>query len=487
VVALTRREREVAFLVAQGLTNREIAERLFIAERTAEGHVESIRNKLGFHSRTQLAAWVVEQGRVGTTANIASPAGAATAELAARESDTPATATPAIEPTQPKAAVPSLWRRNAHPRAWLAGLVCAVLVAGAVAIALTRGTGTRTFVPLMQTLVGTGVRATSADGAPALSTSLDHPVAVSIGPAGAILFIDGNRVRSATAHGTVATVAGAVDGGDSGDGSAATSARLNSPQALAVRSDGSIFIADTSNNRIRRVDPQGIITTVAGTGDPGFAGDGGPATDAELNGPAGVAIGFGGRVLIADTGNNRIRELSSSGVITTIAGTGDVGYLGDGGPATSAEFDAPEGIAVDAEDSLFIVDSLNDRIRRMDVDGTITTVAGNGARGFGGDGQQGAEAPLNLATGPLSDDGQAIAVDPAGNLFIADALNNRVREVDVHGIIRTVAGNGEAGYSGDQGAATDARLDLPLSVAVGQDGTIYIADSDGSRIRRVSR
>jgi trimeric autotransporter adhesin len=173
-------------------------------------------------------------------------------------------------------------------------------------------------------------------------------------------------------------------------------------------------------------------------------------------------------------------------VITTVAGTGDAGYLGDGGPATSAALDSPQGIVVDVEDNLFIADTLNDRIRRVDVDGLITTVAGNGVRGFSGDGQHATESAINLATGSLNPAGQAIAVDAALDLFISDALNNRIRKVDVHGNISTVVGNGAAGSSGDQGAATDARLYLPLGVAVGLDGAIYIADTDGNRIRRVS-
>jgi sugar lactone lactonase YvrE len=370
---------------------------------------------------------------------------------------------------------------------WLAGLACVALAAGAGTTALVRAHRAPADGPTIQTIAGTGAQASSPDGASALSTSLDHPVAVALEPSGTILLIDGNRIRRVTAQGTVVTVAGTGDSGYAGDGGPATSARLDSPKALAVRSDGSIFIADTLNSRIRRVDRQGIITTVAGTGEPGFSGDDGPATDARLNGPAGVAVGFGGRLLIADTGSNRIRQLSPAGIITTVAGTGDLGYLGDGGPATSAEFDSPQGIVVDAEDDLFIADTRNDRIRRVDVDGIITTVAGNGTRGFAGDGRQATEAAIDLAAGPVSSAGQAVAVDPAGNLFISDALNNRIRRVDVHGVISTVAGNGDAGYAGDQGAATDAGLDLPLGVAVGENGAVYIADTDGNRIRRVSR
>jgi DNA-binding CsgD family transcriptional regulator/streptogramin lyase len=489
VVNLTRREREIASLVAQGLTNREIAERLFIAERTAEGHVESIRNKLGFRSRTQVAAWVVEQDRAESTAGGDRAGAMGRLQPAASETDIGGVAPRPIEAAAGQRGGRPAWLPAAHPRAWLAGLACVAFAAAAGTTALLRAHLAPSIGPAIQTIAGTGAPASSADGASALSTSLNHPVAVAIDPSGALLFIDGNRVRRETGKGTIVTVAGTRDGGYAGDGGVATSARLNSPRALAVQSDGSIFIADTLNSRIRRVDPQGIITTVAGSGEPGFSGDDGQAVVARLNSPAGVAVGFGfgAHLLIADSGNNRIREVSTTGVISTVAGTGDAGYLGDGGPATSAALDSPQGIVVDAEDSLFIADTLNDRIRRVDVDGLITTVAGDGVSGFAGDGQPATEAAIHLATGPATSAGQAIAVDPALNLFIADALNNRIRKVDVHGIISTVAGDGEAGYSGDQGAATAARLGRPLGVAVGPDGAIYIADTDGNRIRRVLR
>jgi DNA-binding CsgD family transcriptional regulator len=487
VVNLTRREREIASLVAQGLTNREIAERLFIAERTAEGHVESIRNKLGFRSRTQVAAWVVEQDRAESTVGEDRAGAMGRPQPAMSEADIHRAASRTVEATAGQTRARPAWRPEAHPRAWLAGLACVVFAAAAGTTALLRAHLAPSNGPVIQTVAGTGAQASSADGAPALSTSLDHPVAVAIDSSGALLFIDGNRVRRETAKGTIVTVAGSGDGGYAGDGGVATSARLNSPRALAVQSDGSIFIADTLNSRIRRVDPQGIITTVAGSGEPGFSGDDGQAVDARLNSPAGVAVGFGARILIADSGNNRIREVNTAGVISTIAGTGDAAYLGDGGPATSAALNSPQGIVVDAEDELFIADTLNDRIRRVDVDGLITTVAGDGVSGFAGDGQPATEAAIDLATGALSSAGQAIAVDAALNLFISDALNNRIRKVDVHGIISTVAGDGEAGYSGDQGAATAARLGRPLGVAVGPDGAIYIADTDSNRIRRVLR
>jgi trimeric autotransporter adhesin len=430
---------------------------------------------------------MVQQGRAESTVDGNRGEAMARAQPAMSDADTTAAAPRPAETAGAQSGGRSARRPDARLRVWLAGIACVALAAAAGATALLRARPEPAGGPAIETIAGTGAQASSADGTRALSTSLDRPVAVAIDSSGAVLFIEGNRVRRITGSGTLVTIAGTGGAGYAGDDGAATSALLDSPQALAVRSDGSIFIADTLNGRIRRVDPRGIITTVAGTGEAGFSGDGGKAVDARLNSPAGVAVGFGGAVLIADSGNNRIREISSAGVLTTVAGTGDPGYLGDGGPATSAELDSPQGIVVDAEDELFIADTLNDRIRKVDVDGVITTVAGNGVRGFSGDGKQATEAAIALATGPLNSAGQAIAVDPALDLFISDALNNRIRKVDVRGVISTVAGNGEAGYSGDQGAATDARLDLPLGVTVGQGGAVYIADTGGNRIRRVFR
>ncbi len=441
-----------------------------------------IRNKLGFRSRTQIAAWVVEQERGGTAA---ASNGAGALPGAAQHHRGGGIASGARLPSEVgvRATGRSAWTRRWR---WVSLLAAVALAAGAGTTVLVRALLAPTTVPVIQSIAGTGAEAGSGNGALARSAALDHPVAVAVEPSGAVLFIDANRVQRVTEQGTIVTVAGTIESGYAGDGGPATSARLDAPQALAVRGDGSIFIADTANNRIRRVDPHGVITTVAGTGDPTFSGDGGPAVDAGLDAPAGVAVGFGGRLLIADSGNNRIREVSDTGIITTFAGTGDVGYLGDGGPATSAEFDRPQGIAVDAEDDVFIADTVNDRIRKVDSDGLITTVAGDGVRGFAGDGQEATQAAIDLATGPFNSAGQAIAVDSSLDLFIADALNNRIRRIDVHGVITTVAGDGEEGYSGDQGPATGARLDLPLGVAVAQDGAVYIADSGDNRIRRVS-
>ena len=239
--------------------------------------------------------------------------------------------------------------------------------------------------------------------------------------------------------------------------------------------DGSLYIADSTNNRIRRVDPDGIITTVAGSyyqGD--FSGDGGPATEARLNSPNDVAVGPDGSLYISDYYNNRIRRVDPNGIITTVAGNGGTGDSGDGGLATNAEVGGPRGIAVGPDGSLYI--SHSNRIRRVNPAGIITTVAGNGTIGIGGDGGPAVDAQLNYPCG--------VDIAPDGVIYIADTDNHRIRRVGLDGIITTIAGSYE-GYGGDGGPATSARLKNPGDVAVGPDGSIYVADRENQRIRQI--
>jgi RHS repeat-associated protein len=281
-----------------------------------------------------------------------------------------------------------------------------------------------------------------------------------------------------TAADTIATFAGIGPSGFSGDGGPASAAMLNSPQGLAVGADGSLYIADYLGNRIRRVQPDGIITTVAGTAASGYSGDGGPATAAVLNSPSGIAVGPDGTVFIADTLNNRIRRVGPDGIITTVAGTGASGYSGDEGPAVAAKLYYPQGVAVGGDGTLFIGDGVNQRIRRVGRDGIITTVAGTGGTcGYSGDGGRATAARLCYAEG--------FAIGLGGALFFADYGNHRVRRVGPDGIITTVAGTGARGYSGDGGPAATAMLNYPEYVAIGKDGELFIADGDNQRVRRV--
>ena len=216
---------------------------------------------------------------------------------------------------------------------------------------------------------------------PAINARLIRPFGVALDDAGNLYIADRDdpRIRKVDAGGTITTVAGIRTRGFSGDGGPATSAQINSPRGVALDGAGNLYIVDTGNNRIRKVDTSGIITTVAGTGDAGFSGDGGPATSARLSGPRGVALDDAGNLYIADRDNNRIRKVDTSGTITTVAGTGDAGFSGDGGPALSATLNGPSGVALDGAGNLYIAEFGNSRIRKVDTSGTITTVAGTGS------------------------------------------------------------------------------------------------------------
>ncbi len=255
----------------------------------------------------------------------------------------------------------------------------------------------------------------------------------------------------------------------------ATAAPLAAPAQIAYDTAGNLYIADVNDNVIRKVDLAGIVTTVAGTGEQGFAGDGGPATSALLDSPAGVAVDAAGNIYIADTHNQRVRKVSN-GTITTIAGTGTAGFSGDGGVATSAQLSNPTALAVDANGNLYIADTDNHRIRKISGT-TITTVAGNSEQGFSGDGGAATDAEIDSPNG--------LAVDTAGNIYIADTHNQRIRKVS-NGTIATIAGNGSKSYGGDGGAATSALLDRPRGLSVDAQGNIYIADSDNNRIRLIA-
>jgi hypothetical protein len=330
------------------------------------------------------------------------------------------------------------------------------------------------------TYAGNGVGNFAGDGGQATAAELYAPAGVALDSAGDLFIADSssNRVREVN-HSThvISTFAG---GASPGDGNQATAAELNATAAVAVDAAGDIFIADTGNNRIREVNHStGLITTIAGNGIQGYSGDNGPATAAELNGPTGIAVNAAGNVFIADAGNNRVREINTSGVITTVAGNGTSGYNGEG-TATTAELSDPTGVAVDGSGNIFIADQYNQRVRKVVLaTDTISTIAGNGTGGFNGDGTATA-VELN---GPC-----AVAVDAAGDVFIAENVNNRVRELS-GGKITTVAGSGDGstnkGYSGDGGPATAAELNYPTGVAVDSSGDLFIADQTNQRIREV--
>ncbi|HWK27650.1 MAG TPA: RHS repeat-associated core domain-containing protein [Solirubrobacter sp.] len=256
-----------------------------------------------------------------------------------------------------------------------------------------------------------------------------------------------------------------------------TKAGLAFPEGLAAAPDGTLYVADSTADVVRRIAPDGTLTVVAGTGTAGFSGDGGPATSARLSHPADVALDVDGSIVIADEGNDRVRRVSPDGVITTVAGSGASGYSGDGGPATAARLDEPSDVAMDTEGALYIVDRANHALRRVGADGTIATLAGNGSPGARGDG--------GLATRAQLHSPRDVALRGDGSVYVADAGNHRVRRIDADGTIETIAGTGSAGYSGDGGAATDAELDTPSAILPLRDGGLLVADAGNAVLREV--
>ena len=321
------------------------------------------------------------------------------------------------------------------------------------------------------------------DSGPATKAELFWPASVFVDAWGNIYLADyGNaRVRMVDAGGTISTLAGNGFPDFSGDGNAAVAAGLFTPSGMAADDDGNLFIADTGHNRVRWVDVRdGLIHTIAGDGTFGFLGDGIPATRSALAEPADVVLDGEGGLYISDTKNHRIRHIDAKGIITTVAGTGAAGYALDGWPARSAKLNGPGGIFLTRSGELYIADTGNHRVRRVDLNTTIiTAVAGNGEEGFAGDGGPATEASFSQ---PWD-----VSLDSAGNVYIADTQNNRIRRVDADtGLITTVAGNGSQTFVQDGVPATEAPLDHPRSVFVDRSGThLYIADTLHHRIRKV--
>jgi len=334
------------------------------------------------------------------------------------------------------------------------------------------------------TVAGNGAAASSGDLGLATSASIRMPTGVALDAAGNLYIADrmSNKIRKVRAGtGIITTAAGSGAFGNLGDGGAATSAFLGGADGVALDGAGNLFIADTNNNRVRRVDlATGIIDTVAGIGNSGYSGDGGAATEAALSFPSSVALDSAGNLYIADASNQRVRRVAAAtGVITTIAGTGAFGFAGDGGAATAASLNQPAGVAIDGAGNLYIADRDNFRVRMVEAGaGVIRTVAGTGVPGYTGDGGPATNARIFMPMG--------VAADYNGNFYIADSLNSRIRKVAAEtGTITTVAGTGTAGFSGDGGLAISANLDRPDNVGVDDAGNLYIADVNNQRIRKV--
>ncbi len=343
--------------------------------------------------------------------------------------------------------------------------------------------------PVITTVAGTGEQGYSGDGGPANQAKLDQPFHLVFDSHGNLYFSDtGNhRVRRIDAKsGVISTVAGNGTKGFGGDGGQATGAMLNEPYGLAIDGDGNLFIVDRLNYCIRKVDGKtGIITTLAGTGGKsGFSGDGGPAARATFVEPNGICLDGKGKLYVADVAGHRVRVIDlASGTINTLAGTGKGATAGDGGPLAAASLLGPRAVAMGPDGSLYIVERNGNTIRKADfLKGTIERFAGTGKKGYTGDGGKALEATFD---GP-----KELAIDREGNVFVVDTENEAIRRIDAKtGTIWTVAGHGKTKTPGlgDNGPATLATLGRPHGVAVGPDGAVYIGDTNSHRIRVVKR
>jgi len=340
---------------------------------------------------------------------------------------------------------------------------------------------------VISTVAGIGSSADSGDGGPATAAGVNGDGVAVDGNGNLFISEQGNsRVRKVAPNGIITTIAGTGTPGYNGDGIAATLAQLNNPVGVAADPVGNVFIADLGNRRVRKVSPEGVISTIAGNGTLGFSGDGAQGTLATMRGPDGVTVDAAGNVYFSDGdglgtssgSNNRVRRIATDGVIDTVAGDGSTGAVGDGGLAISGGLANPIGLSFDASGNLLVSDANNLRIRKVSPTGFISTVAGSGSTLVFGDGGPATSAALNLPAGT--------AVDAAGNLYIADAGGQRIRKVTTDGVIHTLAGNGSVGFSGDGGQSIFAKLFSPDGVAVDASGNLYIADYGNHRLRKVT-
>jgi uncharacterized protein (TIGR03437 family) len=347
---------------------------------------------------------------------------------------------------------------------------------------------------VITTLAGNGTAGYSGDGGPALVAEVDNPWGVAVDAAGNVYFGDHNRgvVRKVSTNGIITTVAGG--GAGFGEGGQATKAILNNPTGVAIDKAGNLYISEIGfsvalenpisygfamgvGGYIRKVTADGNIHTLAGLLPTGCCGDGGPVSKAFFTGPSGLARDSQGNVYVADPLQQKVRRIAADLTVTTIAGSGLPGFAGDNGPAAAAVLNTPQGVAVDGAGNVYIADSGNNRIRMVAGNGNIRTIAGNGIAAFSGDGGAAASASLS---GP-----NFVLADTSGNLFIADTANHRIRKITPDGIIHTIAGNGTVGFTGDGGPAIAAELETPRSVAVDASGNLYIVDNPVHTVRKV--
>jgi sugar lactone lactonase YvrE len=339
------------------------------------------------------------------------------------------------------------------------------------------------------TVIGNGSAGSSGDGSLATNAANGMPGDLAADPANNIYVADRGLqiIRQIAPSGIISTVVGngtacASSTSSCGDGGSAFNAQLNTPTAVAFDTTGNMYIADTLNQKIRKVSAStSIVTTIAGTGVAGFGGDGGLATAAQLHNPEAVRVDGAGNVYFSDSRNERIRKIDIfTGIISTIAGNGSAGFSGDGGPATNAQLNGPFGMALDSFGNIYIADDLNQRVRRVDANtGIISTVAGNGSQGYSGDGGPAVNATMN---GP-----ESVATDAAGNVYISDFSNHVIRLLTINtGIITTIAGNGTGGFTGDGGQAVSAEMIGAAGIFTDSDSNLYLSDIANNRVRKVT-
>ena len=334
---------------------------------------------------------------------------------------------------------------------------------------------------IIQTIAGTGDAGYSGDGGPATAATLREPFMCDFDPAGNLVFSEARNhcVRRIDAQtGAITTLVGDGEAGYSGDGGPAAQARFNEPYSLTVDSNGDIYIVDRLNAVVRKVDAAtGIISTVAGTGEPGYGGDGGPGPLAQLREPNDCFLDGRGGLLIADIQDQRIRRVDlNTGIINTFAGNGEKVRAGDGLPATQASILGARAVCMDGSGNTYIAEREGNGVRKVDANGIMSTLAGTGERGYTGDG-----GPASAATWGAP---KAIRCDAAGDVIVVDTENHAIRRINAAGIVTTIAG-GHLGGDGDGGPATEAGLERPHGCGIGPDGTLYIADSNNHRVRAV--
>ncbi|WP_326685825.1 hypothetical protein OIE63_00920 [Streptomyces sp. NBC_01795] len=330
------------------------------------------------------------------------------------------------------------------------------------------------------TYAGSGEAASTGDGGPARAAALNQPRALAQDAAGDVYVAEwkGHRVRRIHAQdGTIATVSGTGTPRFDGDGGPARDASLYEPGGLAIDAEGALFIADYWNHRIRRIAPDGVITTVAGTGDPGYDGDGGPALEARFTEPRGLAFDASGNLYVAEWGGHLVRRIAAEdGTISTVAGTGEPADGPDGVPGPECALHHPIDLAAGADGRVYIADCHNHRVRVIAPDGTVTTAVGTGSAGCDGPGP---------GSATRVDQPRGVDLDDEGRLYVADSLNRRVCVLDPEGTLRTVAG-GPPGHEEEGGPALGAALVLPRALLLGRSGELYIAESDSNRVRRIA-